>query len=151
MFVGNSTIFRNFATYEKNYHIMKKILLMLVMVVAAFGIASAEGKSEITFDHTSHDFGTIKAKDGPVTAVFDFTNTGDAPLVIVSVTNGGCGCTKPSFPKAPVAPGKSGKISISFNPEGRAGELNREVTVRTNGKPKTVRLRFTGVVIPPRR
>lgn len=148
MFVGNSTIFRNFATYEKNYHIMKKILLMLVMVVAAFGIASAEGKSEITFDHTSHDFGTIKAKDGPVTAVFDFTNTGDTPLVIVSVTNGGCGCTKPSFPAEPIAPGKKGEVKITFDPKGRSGEFDRSVRVKTADRTKRVRLTFSGVIVP---
>ena len=127
------------------------IILLLLSVCVVAVAAKPKDSASIKFASTKVDLGQIRSDKGIVTFEYDFTNEGTKPLVIVSVSNGGCGCTKPSFPKAPVAPGKSGKISISFNPEGRAGELNREVTVRTNGKPKTVRLRFTGVVIPPRR
>lgn len=131
---------------------MKRTLLLLAAIVSlAFAAMAAKETSAINFDRTKIDLGQIHSDKGIVTFEYSFTNEGTKPLVIVSVSNGGCGCTKPSFPKAPIAPGKSGKISISFNPEGRSGELNREVTVRTNGKPKTVKLRFSGVVIPARR
>ena len=131
---------------------MKRTLLLLAAIVSlAFAAMAAKETSAIEFDRTKIDLGQIHADKGIVTFEYAFTNEGMKPLVIVSVSNGGCGCTKPSFPKAPIAPGKSGKITISFNPEGRSGELNREVTVRTNGKPKTVKLRFSGVVIPARR
>lgn len=131
---------------------MKRILVLLAAVAAiAFAAMAAKETAAIKFDTTKIDLGQINAGKGVVTFEYAFTNEGTKPLVIVSVSNGGCGCTKPSFPKAPIAPGKGGKISISFNPEGRSGELNREVTVRTNGKPKTVKLRFSGVVIPARR
>lgn len=131
---------------------MKRLLFFFAAVaIAAAAAWGAKENAAASFSLTSVDLGRIDATKGPVTFEYPFTNTGTRPLVIVSVSNGGCGCTRPSFPKEPIAPGKSGKISITFNPEGRSGELNRQVTVRTNGKPKTVKLRFSGVVVPPAR
>nr|MBD5377438.1 DUF1573 domain-containing protein [Bacteroides sp.] len=130
---------------------MKRLLLLITAVVAMAFAVVAKDAASIKFNETKIDLGRIDAAKGKVTFTYTFVNVGTEPLIVVSVTNGGCGCTKPSFPKEPIAPGKSGKVSITFNPEGRAGELNREVTVRTNGKPKTVKLRFSGVVIPEKR
>lgn len=107
-----------------------------------------KSKAEITFQTTTHDFGTIKASDGPVSAEYKFTNNGTAPLVIVNVTNGGCGCTKPTYPKEPVMPGKSAVITIHFDPTGRRGEFNREVKVNTNAKKKESKLKFNGIIVP---
>ncbi|ROT10229.1 DUF1573 domain-containing protein [Muribaculaceae bacterium Isolate-104 (HZI)] len=122
------------------------LLFTLLLMLAP--LAAAASEPTVEFDTLSHDFGNIKATGGPVSCEYKFTNTGTTPLVIVSVTNGGCGCTTPSFPKAPVAPGKTGKIKITFNPVGRKGEFNREVKVRTNGNPKRIALKFSGVVLP---
>ncbi len=128
---------------------MKRTLRLLVaLLMVAMPVAMSAGEPTIVFNSVSHDFGNIKATGGNVTCQYEFTNTGETPLVIVSVTNGGCGCTTPSFPKAPVAPGKKGVIKITFNPAGRKGEFNREVKVRTNGDPKRISLKFKGVVIP---
>lgn len=127
---------------------MKKILVAAAIVLlTALAMFAADG-AKIEFEQTTVDFGRVAANQGPVKMEYKFTNTGKSPLVIVTVTNGGCGCTKPSFPKAPIQPGKSGVITISFNPEGRSGSVNREVKVRTNADKKTVKLKFKGTVIP---
>ena len=63
---------------------MKRILLMILMAVAAVG---AWAKGEVQFASREHDFGTIKATGGAVTATYEFTNTGDEPVSIVTVTN----------------------------------------------------------------
>ena len=68
--------------------------------------------------------------------------------MIITVSNGGCGCTTPSYPKAPIAPGQTGEIKIQFDPSGRRGEFNREVKVKTNASKKRTSLRFSGVIIP---
>lgn len=124
------------------------IIAFAAFAVATLTLIAAGDGPAITFDRTKADFGTVKSNGGPVSFDYQFTNTGNRPLVIVSVTNGGCGCTKPTFPKAPVQPGKTGKITIHFNPDGRSGEVNREVKVRTNIGRKTYKLRFNGVVVP---
>lgn len=130
---------------------MKRLIFALVAIIAAsLAVYASDAKGpQITFERTKVDFGTVKSKNGPVSFDYKFTNTGDKPLIIVTVTNGGCGCTKPTFPKAPIQPGESSKITIHFNPDGRSGEVNREVKVRTNiGRNKTYKLKFNGVIIP---
>lgn len=127
---------------------MKKRLSIFAMALAFVLAVIAAGSPAITFSTMTHDFGNVKAKGGAVTYDYKFTNTGNAPLVIISVSNGGCGCTTPAYPKAPIAPGKSGVITIKFNPAGRSGEFDRVVNVKTNVKGKKIKLRFSGVVIP---
>lgn len=126
---------------------MKKALFTLLAVMLTV-LPAAAGGPGISFKTTSHDFGTIKASKGNVSYEYEFTNTGDKPLVIVSVTNGGCGCTRPEFTQEPIAPGKTGKVKITFNPEGRKGEFKREVKVKTNASSKREALRFSGVIVP---
>ena len=126
---------------------MTRIFSILLLALAALTVNAAE--PDITFEELTFDFGTIAEDGGPVKHEFKFTNTGDAPLVIVSVTNGGCGCPRPEYPKQPIAPGKTGVITIKFNPTGRRGEFNRQVQVKTNAaKSKRVKLKFSGSIIP---
>ena len=126
---------------------MKKILVILLIIMSVAGMANAKSKkgAEITFKVTTHDFGYIQEKNGPVSYDFKFENTGDAPLIIVSA-NASCGCTKPSYPKKPIAPGEAGIIKVTFKPTHRPGAFNKVVTVNTNAKSK--HLRIKGNVIP---
>ena len=128
---------------------MKRIFSIFALVlisVLTFNIVAAEKGAVMTFAEKTHDFGSIKEADGPVTHVFEFTNTGSEPLVIINV-NASCGCTRPEYHKEPVMPGKKGKIKVTFNPAGRPGEFSKEVKIRTNGSKRPV-LRITGTVIP---
>lgn len=122
------------------------IFALILISVFTFNIVAAEKGAVMTFAEKTHDFGAIKEADGPVTHVFEFTNTGSEPLVIINV-NASCGCTRPEYPKEPVMPGKKGKIKVTFNPAGRPGEFSKEVKIRTNGSKRPV-LRITGTVIP---
>ena len=122
------------------------IFALVLITVFTFNIVAAEKGAVMTFAEKTHDFGSIKEADGPVTHVFEFTNTGSEPLVIINV-NASCGCTRPEYPKEPVMPGKKGKIKVTFNPAGRPGEFSKEVKIRTNGSKRPV-LRITGTVIP---
>ena len=124
---------------------MKRIILILLVAMVSIG---AWAKGDAQFASREHDFGTIKAKGGAVTATYEFTNTGDEPIRIVTVTNGGCGCTKPSFPLEPIAPGKTGKIKVSFNPATFKGEFHRSVKVQFSYSRKRTVLKFNGVVVP---
>lgn len=128
---------------------MKRIFLIaFTAIIASLSAIASNNGAAITFAETTYDLGTIKANEGNVTATYQFTNTGTEPLIIISVTNGGCGCTNPSYPKAPIAPGKSGEIKIKFDPSGRRGEFSRQVKVKTNAQNKRISLKFSGVIIP---
>lgn len=84
-------------------------------------------------DRMEHDFGTI-SQDKPVTTTFTITNTGTNPLIISSA-KGSCGCTVPTVPKEPLAPGKSEKIEVSFDPKGKPGANTKTVTIIANTEP----------------
>ena len=122
---------------------MKKLFFAFAfMFVASF--ANAQGV--IKFKTESHDFGKIE--DG-VQAVytFEFTNTGTAPVVI-SNAQASCGCTTPDWTKEPVMPGKSGKVTASFNSQGRPGSFSKTVTVISNSETPQIVLSIKGEVSP---
>ena len=110
--------------------------------------AMADDKyAEATFEVKSHDFGTIKEANGPVSCTFEFTNTGNKSLLIIDAT-ASCGCTRPEYPTKPIKPGKKGKIKVTYSPIGRPGAFKKTVKIKTNGKERTTTLRIEGTVIP---
>lgn len=139
----------------KNVIIMNKIRIVLsacfAVIIMTVGMASAnaksDGKAKMKFEETTHDFGMVKEKGGPVSCDFVFENVGDGNLIIYEA-KAECGCTKPEFPKAPVAPGKSGVVKVTYNPLGRPGAFTKVVTVKTNGNPAKMRLKIRGTVVP---
>ena len=83
----------------------------------------------ISFTETEFDFGTIE-QGTKVEHVFKFKNTGDAPLVIVDAKSS-CGCTVPSYPKEPVAPGAEAELLVKFNGSGK-NQVSKTVTITAN-------------------
>lgn len=131
---------------------MKKIMSMLLAVLLATTVlatAKNDGHAVMRVPESSWDFGNIKEKSGPVSHDFEYYNDGKGNLVILDAT-AQCGCTKPEYSDKPVAPGKKGKIKVTFNPIGRPGSFEKTVKVKTNGKPKTVYLKIRGNVVPNR-
>ena len=124
---------------------MKKFLLLAVIAIANIGLAMAQRTvAEIKFDKTVHDFGTFSEDDSTQKCTFIFTNTGNAPLVINQAV-GSCGCTIPSYTKAPIKPGQKGEIKVTYKGRGRfPGHFKKTITVRTNGDPSMVRLFIQG-------
>ena len=131
---------------------MKKLLMIMMAVALVSGLAVAKKKSaeggtpKIEFTEKVWDFGTIK-HDRPAVHEFEFENIGDGNLVIVDAT-AECGCTRPEWPEKPIAPGKKGKVKVSFNPIGRPGSFEKTVTIITNGAPKKARIKIRGTVLP---
>lgn len=130
---------------------MKRSLLFCILALTAIAmpvaLSAAGKKAKVNFSEYRYDFGNVKENGGPVSHEFTFTNNGDGNLLIIDAT-ATCGCTKPEYPKQPIAPGKKGKIKVTYNPAGRPGPIDRTVTVKTNGSPKKVRLKIVGNVIP---
>ena len=111
--------------------------------------AAAEGQPELTtvqWLDSVQNFG--KVTDGEkVIITFHFKNTGTKPLVISNV-QASCGCTVPSKPEEPIAPGAEGKITAEFNSEGRVGKATKNITVSANIKEGITSLLFEGEVLP---
>jgi len=95
---------------------------------------------------STQNFGTVT--DGEkVVITFHFKNTGTKPLMIANV-QASCGCTIPSKPDEPIAPGKEGKITAEFNSAGRVGKASKFLNVTCNTKEKVTNLLFEGEVLP---
>ena len=141
---------------------MMKYILFLTVIAITFGsCGSDKAKSDkvdsnvvdpdsppvMTFDETTYDFGSISQGE-KVKHTFYFKNTGNSPLVIHSA-KGSCGCTIPDWPKEPIAPGKEGKIEVSFNSEMKTGHQEKVVTILANTQPTKNLIKITGDVIVP--
>jgi hypothetical protein len=73
--------------------------------------------------------GDVKQKV-PTLVEFTFTNTGDKPVMILDA-EASCGCTKLTFKREPVAPGKQGTISTVYvSEDGETGIFNKSITVK---------------------
>jgi hypothetical protein len=107
---------------------MKRILgLVAVMVISAASYAQSGAKIE--FKNETIDYGTVSKDADNGLRVFEFTNTGDADLIITDVKST-CGCTVPTKPKDPIKPGKTGKIEVKYNMN--PGPIRKTITVQSN-------------------
>jgi hypothetical protein len=93
-----------------------------------------------------HDFGTI-SEGKVVEKIFNFTNNGQAPLVISNIT-ASCGCTSPDWTKSPVQPGETGFVKVVFNSAAKSGAQSPTVTIQANTNPTVTRLSMRGSVTP---
>lgn len=106
---------------------------------------SGGGEAKAVFKEYAYDFGTVPEKGGAVSHDFEFVNEGEGNLVIFDAT-AECGCTRPTYPKDPIAKGKKNKIKVTYNPIGRPGPFEKTVTLKTNGNPRKIRLKIRGSV-----
>ena len=108
---------------------MKKYLLITVLLLNAAVFAQKGPKIVFTAQDNTIDYGTVNKDDDNGLRSFEFTNTGDEPLIITNVQST-CGCTVPSKPTEPVAPGKTGKIDVKYNMH--PGPIRKTITVESN-------------------
>jgi hypothetical protein len=98
------------------------------------------------FEQTEYDFGTIPEGE-VVRHTFEFVNVGESPLIIQNAT-ASCGCTVPSFSRAPIPVGGKGQIQVEFNSSGKPFQQNPIITITANTNPSISRLSIKGYVEP---
>ena len=149
---------------------MKKIVLLVVLAVFGLSATQAQTKAKgkkgkkavvakvetpkvpkvegagMLFENETIDYGTIPhSADGK--REFVFVNNGNQPLIITSAT-GSCGCTVPSFPKDPIAPGEKSVIGVKYDTT-RQGAFTKNVTIKSNAvQGDTKVLTIKGNVLP---
>jgi hypothetical protein len=106
--------------------------------------SESRAKTSIKFTEMIHDFGGIE-QNSKHTKIFKFTNTGTEPLIIENAS-GSCGCTVPTFPKEPIAPGKTGEIEVVYSPGTQQGAQTKTVTITANTEPITTTLNISANV-----
>ncbi|MEO6175873.1 MAG: DUF1573 domain-containing protein [Flavobacterium circumlabens] len=81
----------------------------------------------------------------PKAIVYEFKNTGKTAVVITSV-QGSCGCTATDYTKEPILPGKSAKVTATYNAANKGG-FTKTVTVTTSAETTPKVLTLKGTVI----
>lgn len=134
---------------------MKKIFLVAVLAVFSVTASNAQAKKTtkkqpakkeaaapkadtpkvegagMVFENEVIDYGTIPHNaDGK--REFVFTNNGNKPLIITNAT-GSCGCTVPTYPKEPIAPGAKAVIGVKYATD-RVGAFTKTVTITSNAE-----------------
>lgn len=104
-------------------------------------------QSKLQYKEKIWDFGTIEEQDGPVSHTFEFTNGGSKPVVIEDVAVS-CGCTTPEYSRAPVRPGASGSVKVTYDPAGRPGVFSKEIMIYSGNKRNADIIRIKGEVKP---
>lgn len=128
---------------------MKKIVTLALLLVLGVTASNAQETSKVkkmkaktakistpkvdgagmVFATETIDYGTV-AHNADGKREFVFTNNGNKPLIITN-TQGSCGCTVPTTPKEPIAPGAKGIIGVKYATD-RVGPFTKTVTVTSN-------------------
>ena len=123
---------------------MKKLITILLIGLVSLAVNGQDKVAKIEFKSDTIDYGTIEKGSNGV-RVFEFTNTGNAPLIISNVTSS-CGCTIPKKPDSPILPGKTGQIEVKYDTN-RVSPIRKTITVISNAETPTVALKIKGEVV----
>ncbi len=138
-----------FAKFVNVKQILMKNLLLLIsaLFLGCFVVFAQDNPNaaEMAFEFETYDFGEINEGDD-ASVDFVFKNTGMEKLIITDV-KASCGCTTPFWSKEPVLPGEQGRITASYNTNGRPGGFNKAITINSNAKEESKRIFIKGTVI----
>ena len=140
---------------------MKKIIALAMLVVLGVTTSNAQETSKkvkatsaklakvngagMVFVTKTIDYGTV-AHNSDGKREFIFTNNGNKPLIITNA-QGSCGCTVPTYPKEPIAPGAKGVIGVKYDTSRGGQPFTKTVTLTTNATVPNKTLTIKGNVL----
>ncbi|RSC92230.1 DUF1573 domain-containing protein [Tenacibaculum singaporense] len=119
---------------------MRTILSFIAVCFITLTVSAQEFK----FETETIDYGKI-AYGSEGKRVFEFTNVGEAPIIIKDIVSP-CGCTVPTKPEKPIMPGEKGQIEVSYDTK-RLGGFSKTLTVISNAKNKRKRVKIKGFIV----
>jgi hypothetical protein len=93
------------------------------------------------------NLGSVLEENGPVKAVFLFTNKTNQRLLIEEIITE-CGCTTAEYSRDTLSHNEKGKVVVNFDPQTRGGEFVKMILVKTNVEPFTDTLIVEGFNVP---
>lgn len=125
---------------------MKKLFLSFAAITFSAMLFAQKTAADVAkFASETIDLGKIK-QGVPATATFVVTNVGKEPLIIEQA-NPTCGCTMGDYTKTPIAPGKTGTITATYN-AAAASHFDKHLTVKFAGIDELKSITITGDVLP---
>lgn len=124
---------------------MKKLLLSFAAITFSAMLFAQKTAGDVAkFTSETIDLGKIK-QGVPKVATFTVTNIGKEPLIIEQA-NPTCGCTMGDYTKSPIAPGKSGTITATYN-AAALNHFDKHLTVKFAGIDELKSITITGDVL----
>ena len=122
------------------------IAVFLFLSISVPFQAEAQEKigNSIEIDKTVHNFGDILLESGPMTCTFTLKNVGSQPVVIYNAVTT-CGCTKATWTKEPIMPGKTGTISATYSNDEGPYPFDKSITVYLSDPKKPIILKMRGI------
>ena len=145
---------------------MRKIVTLALLVVLGVTTSNAQETSKtvkkvkakttavstskvdgagMVFQSETIDYGTV-AYNSDGKREFVFTNNGNKPLIITNA-QGSCGCTVPTYPREPIAPGAKGVIGVKYDTSKAGQAFTKTVTLTTNAVEPSRTLTIKGNVL----
>ncbi len=124
---------------------MKKLFiaaLALIGTSTAFAQKKVADVAKLSVE--TFDFGKIK-QNVPAVATFTITNIGNEPIIIENAQPT-CGCTIGDYTKSPIAPGKSGTITATYNAVA-LGAIHKTISLKLAGIDEMKQLGLGGEVL----
>lgn len=125
---------------------MKKLLFAALLLSSTSLFAQKKADDIAKLNVETYDFGKVK-QNVPPTATITVTNIGTDPLII-DQAQPSCGCTVSDYTKSPIAPGKTGTITATYN-AAALGPINKTLTVKFAGADDVKFVKLTGEVLTP--
>lgn len=125
---------------------MKKLLFAALLLSSTSLFAQKKADDIAKLNTETYDFGKVK-QNVPPTATITVTNIGTEPLII-DQAQPSCGCTISDYTKSPIAPGKTGTITATYN-AAVVGPINKTLTVKFAGADDVKFVKLTGEVLSP--
>ncbi len=126
---------------QQERRLMKRIFFIVSILWVS--LLSMQAQPQVLFKNKVQDLGYILWRN-PRTIVYEFSNTGDRPLVVSKVIPS-CGCTTVDWTKDPIPAGGTGQITAVFDAEA-IGHFYKDLSVITNASYHPFYLEFNGVV-----
>ncbi|MEJ2699538.1 MAG: DUF1573 domain-containing protein, partial [Desulfuromonadales bacterium] len=126
----------------------KRVSLLLLMSLLLLSALPALAQSpKLSVEGTNYNFGQVYQGE-KVEHVFNFRNSGDAPLSILKVRSS-CGCTAALVSSTEVGPGETGEVRATFDSTRFRGEVVKTVYLYSNDPVRRViQLTIHGEVKP---
>jgi hypothetical protein len=121
--------FKNPSVLSGGIFCLKTFVILMFLTGSAL---NTNAQAKIKFTETKKDLGKVKKGD-IVSAEYEFKNEGDQPLIITNYEVE-CSCTTVDFPKQPIAPGQTAKLTVKFDTKSAYDRQDRKVVIVSNSK-----------------
>lgn len=118
---------------------MSKTFLFICSLIFSVGISA----QEFQFEKEIINYGKIeKGADGK--RIFEFTNVGDAPIIINEIKTG-CDCAVPEKPTKPIMPGEKSTLTVVYDTS-KTGGFTKTITIFSNAKNEIKKIKIKGYI-----